>query len=234
LVGSNINQPGTWTRIKPRIVLDPGHGQYFVGGVLQYQRPATPTLHLFEDNLTLTIAQAAKTALDPDYDVLMTRTGARAEHAPADCLQKFPGHGCGPDLRWRRSFAEKHEADVLVSIHTNGGSEGEVETTSHGTSAKFQYFTSVALHSTTLATELVDAVSPLTLRNRGISFQELAVLSPLMVSSLIEVAVHNNSIPAPDETITDEQRLNNPDFLAQAGRAIKTGIDNYFTHIAEP
>lgn len=53
------------------VMLDAGHGQILTGGVLQYQRTATPTYGLYEDNLTLDMAQRAKNTLESDGYVVL-------------------------------------------------------------------------------------------------------------------------------------------------------------------
>ena len=74
---------------------------------------------------------------------------------------------------------------------------------------------------------LVNAISTLGTKNRGVEQKGLLVLSTKMSNSLIEVGFHANSELAAGQTITDEQRLNDPAFINQAGGAMAGAIDAF-------
>jgi N-acetylmuramoyl-L-alanine amidase len=201
------------------VVLDPGHGQILQEGVLEYQRPATPTYGLFEDNLTLDMAFATKSQLEAaNITVQMTRTTTLAPFAPADC--PVP---CFADLNKRARWIEKQEPDLMVSIHTNAGSP-----TAHGSES---YYSTLAPNpdSQTLAQFVLSRVAGLALTNRGVKQENFNILStPTVPSTLIEVAFHSNSQLAPGQSITDESLLNDPGFRFLAGVAISNAIRDYY------
>lgn len=208
----------TFTSSARSVVLDPGHGLIVQNGVPTYQRPPTPTFGLYEDNLSLSMAASARSALERmGVVVSMTRQGASAPYAPADCAVP-----CFIDLNKRARWAEKQEPDLMVSIHTNAGPP-----TANG-SESFYSSTAPAPDSRDLASFVLSRVVGLGLRNRGVNQKNFNVINTSMASTLVEVAFHSNSTLAQGQTITDEQRLNDPTFRATAGAAIADGIGDYY------
>lgn len=197
------------------IMLDPGHGQIKVGNVFKYQRPASATYQLYEDVLTLDMATLAQTQLSKDYAVSLSRSGASAPFAPADC-----GVPCNIDLEKRRALAEKYETDVFVSLHTNASTAKKA----NGSEA---FYKDSANHSADLASRVVAAISGTGLVSRGSSAHSYRVLSPTMSNTLTEIAFHTNSELAAGQAITDEFRLSNATHKASIAAAIATAIDEF-------
>lgn len=204
----------TYARSKT-IMLDPGHGQIKVGNVFKYQRPASPTYQLYEDVLTLDMAKLALTPLQQNYAVSLTRTGAIAPFAPADC-----GVPCNIDLEKRRELAEKYETDVFVSLHTNASANKKV----NGSEA---FYKGSDHDSADLASRVVTALSGTGLSNRGSSAYSYRVLSPAMSNTLTEIAFHTNSELAAGQTITDEFRLSDATHKKAMADAIAKAIDEF-------
>lgn len=208
----------TFTSAARSVVLDPGHGQIVQNGVPTYQRDATPTFGLYEDNLSLDMAGYARSKLEQmGIVVLLTRQGVKAPFAPDNCAVP-----CFIDLNKRARWAEKQEPDLMVSIHTNAGPP-----TAHGSES---YYSSIAPapDSQDLAGQVLSRVVGLGLTNRGVKKTNFNVINTNMASTLVEVAFHSNSALAQGQTITDEQRLNDPAFRAAAGTAIANGIGDYY------
>ncbi|CAN7771623.1 N-acetylmuramoyl-L-alanine amidase [Pseudorhodoferax sp. LjRoot39] len=124
-------------------IIDAGHGKLLdENNVRRYQRPATPTYNLREDNLTLLFAGIIRDKLKKDgLSYLETRTGENAPwnercgkyDAKNDQIYypqpdyKEGTNGCGSDLRNRMRIFDKLETKekngaVFISLHTNGGS----------------------------------------------------------------------------------------------------------------
>jgi N-acetylmuramoyl-L-alanine amidase len=212
----------TFTASGRTVVLDAGHGSILKNGVPTYQRPATPTFGLYEDQLTLAMASYAKfglESLDVPPVVYMTRDGDRAPFAPANC--PIP---CVIDINKRRIQAEKWEADVLVSIHTNAGPP-----TANGTEV---FYRTNANNSGDLANALLNKTVALGLKSRGIKLGAPSnILLSDIPSSLIEVAFHSNSQLAAGQAITDEERLNSASFRLSAGIAIAEAIQDFIVNV---
>ena len=203
------------------VVIDPGHGQLRVNGVLTFQRSPTPTFALIEDVLTLEISRSVKTLLEADdVTVHLTRSTNEAPFAPPDC-----GNPCIPDINKRVRFAEKLEPDLLVSVHTNGGPP-----TANGSEALF-WTVAPAPNSKSLAQFVLSRVVALGLTNRGVKQEDKNILRTSMPSALIEAAFHSNSQLGKGRTITDEELLNDPAFRLSIARAISNGIKDYYADI---
>lgn len=204
----------------PVVVLDPGHGQILQDDVLQYQRSPSPTYGVIEDILTLDIAASAKADLEAsNIGVYLTRTTSRAPFAPPNC-----GNPCFADLNKRVRWAEKQEADLMVSIHTNGS---DTDATANG-SESFYSTVAPSPDSSSLAGFVLARVVALGLRDRHVQQKNYNIINTSMASALIEVAFHSNSQLATGQTITDEARLNDPAFRSGAARAISDGIQEYY------
>lgn len=204
----------TFTKGKT-VMLDAGHGQIKVGNVFKYQRPATATYQLYEDNLTLDMAESAKTELDKNYGVILTRSGATAPFAPANC-----GVPCNIDLDKRKELAEKYEVDVFVSLHTNASADKKA----NGAEA---FYRGAGNQSSDLASRLVAAVSGAGVANRGSKAFSYRVLSTTMSNSLVEIAFHTNSQLAAGQSVTDEFRLSTANFKGSVGSAIAKAVDEF-------
>lgn len=208
----------TFRSNRKTVVIDPGHGYILENGVPTYQRPPSPTYGLIEDQLTLMISGIVSAELQSkQIKVFLTRTSDAAPFAPSNC--SVP---CFADLNKRARWAEKQEADLLVSIHTNAGPP-----TGNGSES---YWSTIAPSpdSANLAQNVLSEVVLLGLQNRGVKQENFNIINTSIPSCLIEVAFHSNSQLASGQAITDEARLNDPSFRAAVGKAIADGIQNYY------
>jgi N-acetylmuramoyl-L-alanine amidase len=206
------------------VVLDPGHGLIQQkDGTLAYQRPATPTYHLREDNLTLDMAQTIKQLLTgPTPEslapiVYMTRTGSRAPFAPVGCAVP-----CFADIRKRREAAIKQDADLMISIHTNANDDR----TAHGTET---YFGDTNAKSFALANDIGKQVGAISSKLHAPIAKGFNIIETPFPSALIEVAYHSNSVRAKDELVTDEFRLSETSFRSAVAQKIIDGSVEFVT-----
>jgi len=216
----------------PIVILDPGHGLLLGDdGRKHYQRPESPTYGLHEDDLTLAMANAAKQQLENDgYEVVMTRTGPDAAYV-ASCNTPDPVTDridyCNHDLKERVDIAKETKSRVgdsrdivFISIHTNGGVARLIK----GRTQTFYCFAAASTLADQLLSEIT-AIAPAisSLFTGGYQDCDLAVTtktaSMKIPGSLIEVLYHNN--------LDDEELLNNPAFLTQAGNGIAKAIKNF-------
>lgn len=156
-----IRRPPVIDRRRPlagrTIVIDPGHPP--IG--------ATGPTGLWEPVATLAVAFKAKTLLErAGATVLLTRTDSTP-------VELFP----------RTHFAERHDADVLVSIHANALPDGVNPFTNNGTSVYYFHPRSAAL-----ARALDRAlVAELGVRDLGMGRGDYALVrNPWMPSALTE------------------------------------------------
>ena len=232
----------TFTADRYVIVLDPGHGQLLDadGATLHYQRPATPTFELREDNLTLSIANAVKGKLEADkYTVYLTREGSSA---PIN--ERIKGCGapkydyCNEDLQLRVARTRQYDKDsdigaVFVSIHTNGSDIPLVGRLKNGTES---YYCSGDRDYSPLSQGILDGIVAFGTASLGIyDGCDKGVLKNMgqfsIPNSLVEVAYHSNSFKIPGPT--DEERLNDPAFRTSAGNAIATAIDQFIVNVLD-
>lgn len=209
-------------------LLDPGHGRLLGDdGQLHYQRPASATYALREDNLTLSMAQAAKTQLISDgySDVYLTRTTDRALYAKACGTPDSAGNidYCNEDLKLRVAYASRLEIEdnkrtIVVSVHTNGGT---INRFLYGRTQTFW----CESRSQPLASKLLTAIEALVRSPSGsvLGGCDKAILgktSEMKVpGALIEVLYHSNS--------DDEALLNVPANLTAYGKAIGSAVKAY-------
>lgn len=216
----------------PVVILDPGHGLLLGDdGRKHYQRPESPAYGLREDDLTLAMANAAKQQLENDgYEVVMTRTGPDAASGET-CGTPDPETDridyCNADLKKRVAIARDKKEElgddrdvVFVSIHTNGGAARLI----NGRTQSFYCFDAASTLAEQLLNEIMAIAPPiLSLFTGGYQDCGLAVIAKTadmdIPGSLIEVLYHNN--------LDDEELLNNPAFLTQAGSGIATAIKDF-------
>jgi N-acetylmuramoyl-L-alanine amidase len=203
------------------IVIDPGHGQIQGrDGKLYYQRPPSPTDSAREDNFTLDISKAALGNEELNQNlVYLTRYGATAPYAPVGCGENNdnPYDSCPDDVRMRREFAEKIEADLLVSVHTNGN----FLPTKDGAKT---YYCDTVKKSDILATKIQNQITALGLDNEG-TIKDCSlylIQSKEFPSALAEVGYHSNTFKFFGPS--DQDRLNDPSFRASAGSGIAKAI----------
>lgn len=110
------------------VVLDPGHG-----GAMHYgdeSGAVSPDGMLLEKNMTLEVARLSAGALrHMGYTVFLTRTKDQPVNTPP---RDWNGDGKiskVDEYSARNSFANRHHADVFVSIHFDGSTDGSI----HGT-----------------------------------------------------------------------------------------------------
>lgn len=112
----------------PIVVLDPGHG-----GVMHYGDESgapDPTGTLYEKQMTLRVALAAAVDLRRmGYTVYLTRTRDQSVNVPPRDLNRDGKIDHVDEYNARTLFANRHRADVFVSIHF----DGSTDPTMHGT-----------------------------------------------------------------------------------------------------
>jgi N-acetylmuramoyl-L-alanine amidase len=227
----------TFTSNNRVVVIDPGHGLLLDedGVTLHYQRLPSPTFGLIEDILTLNIAEFAAADLaggagGQKYITYMTRTSSKAPLQQAGCGkvgEDRPYDYCNDDLKERRKRADNWEADVFVSVHTNGSFFPTNNGTFALTCGASDTSVPIAAASVDLAQRLVGEVATRGVANRGVRVDCKGVLrSNVYPSALIEVAHHTHWLALPG-AVTDEQRLNSPIFRANAGISIATGVRSF-------
>jgi N-acetylmuramoyl-L-alanine amidase len=234
------------------VVIDPGHGllRDLDHTTLHYQRPPSPTFGLHEDDLTLTISQAAGDQIDTDgYTVYLTRETSLAPiaalgHAGDGCGagNAVPYDYCNDDLILRVEMTRQIDLDsmhnaVLVSVHTNGNSNHLV----NGTEA---FYCRVA--DLPLAQDLSSGISSLGITlgvgalglhgspniqdcNRSGLIKDLS-MGTAVPNSLIEVAYHSNSLGS---GATDEDQLVNSVFKTNAGQKIAAAIEQFILNVLD-
>lgn len=226
----------TFTSTPSVILLDPGHGMLLADdNNKHYQRPATPTYGLREDNLTLSIANAAKnTLIDDNYRVYMTRTGIDALYnkkcGTFDPVSDSIVNVCNEDLRLRvekakRLFDDPDDNVIFVSVHTNGGKARLVK---GRTQTYYCHVNSLSLANNLL--NEIEAIAPpvLSLRRGGYYNCDFGVIKSTAAEgisgSLIEVLYHKDSL---FNNTDDEELLNDLDFRKKAGVGIANAIEEF-------
>lgn len=137
------------------VVLDPGHGGY--GPDEQYIGAVDATGTLAEKDLTLKVAKTTATLLQrAGYRVYLTRTKDQAVNWPPRDLNGDHSIDQLDDYDARTLFANRHHADILVSIHFDGAA-GAPEL--HGTHGYYCPARSFSAQSKRLAQTLTASVS---------------------------------------------------------------------------
>jgi N-acetylmuramoyl-L-alanine amidase len=207
---------------RPVVVLDPGHGGEESG--------ARGPEGALEKTVTLTAAHLLAAALQPDYDVRLTRT--RDERL---------------DLDTRAALANHHRADLFVSLHTGGSF-------AHSTTGTAVYYYD-DLSDT--AERRAAALSSRSANDSGPALWRFAQDRYLMKSRHLAGLIHlrlngfqpdaeNRLVGAPLAVLqgadmpavlieigyltnpTEEKRLQEQGYLINLVRLIKEGIDAYF------
>lgn len=204
------------------IVIDPGHGGHDPGA----QGPDGS----LEKEIALRLAQILAKELKPDYPVELTRNG---DYQVA--------------LTRRASVANHHQADLFISIHTGGGNRYQMDAWSI-----FYYDASGSPEKTAPEKISRDKAGDLPLRWDQVCLfhqKESRILAECIKTQLADIpesrevtvskaalrVLQGLGMPAiVIETgyLTHpktEKRLNDPDFLIDIARRIKTGVDVYLT-----
>jgi N-acetylmuramoyl-L-alanine amidase len=131
------------------VVLDPGHGGSETGA-------ADASQTLVEKNLTLQVAKGAQADLrSMGYTVYLTRTRDQAVNTPPRDLNHDGKIDSADEFTARTTFANRHHADVLVSIHF----DGSPDTSMHGTHGYYCPARPFWRSSDRLATLLTSSIS---------------------------------------------------------------------------
>lgn len=131
------------------VVIDPGHGGSEPGA-------ADASGQLLEKDLTLRVAKAAQARLARmGYAVYLTRTRDRGANYPPRDLNQDGKINRVDDFDARSLFANRHHADVFVSIHFDGSTDPTIRGT-HGYYCPARPFWR---QSQTLATMLTAAIA---------------------------------------------------------------------------
>ena len=145
------------------VVLDPGHG-----GVMHYgdeSGAADPTGTLLEKQMTLKVALAAASDLrSMGYRVFLTRTRDQSVNEPPRDLNHDGKIDHIDEYNARTLFANRHHADVFVSIHFDGSNDPSI----HGTHGYYCPARSFSRQNVRLATAVTASVAS-TLTHAGYS-----------------------------------------------------------------
>lgn len=193
--GSDLPTPNSGLKGKV-IVIDPGHGGSDTGAI--------GSSKLMEKNVTLAIGKELNNLLtNSGATVIMTRT--------ADKDVSFPGASDKEELAARVAIANKADADLFVSIHTDAFSGFAGGTTTYTYDTK-----------NNLASLVQDnMVAQLKLYDRGVQQNDYYVLKyTKMPAILTEAAFISNS--------KEEKLLMNRSFDKKVAVGIYNGIKQYF------
>jgi N-acetylmuramoyl-L-alanine amidase len=187
------------------IIIDPGHGGSDAGAI----GPGK--------TMEKTITQAVALKLK----VLLEKAGAKVFLTrQEDCDVFGPDASAREELNARAVFADKHKADIFLSIHANASPNPS----SNGTSTYYFRKTSYdALLAQNIQSGMVQAGG---LRDRCFFPANFYVVKHAAVpAALIELAFLSN----PDE----EKLLNDPEFQQKMAQGIVKGVDNFFTQVSK-
>ena len=195
---------------KATVILDPGHGGEDPGAVSNYSGIA-------EKDINLRIAQLLRELLEEDdYRVIMTRQ--------EDVLNYKPGtknitEKRRQDLTGRRKLIDSSGADIVVSIHLNKFEDPKY----YGAQA---FYPPGSAESERLAVCVQDAlrenVDPSNNRKALVQQKRIVILRDLVVpTTLVECGFLSNS--------QEEALLRTVDYQEKIAKALKKGIDDYFS-----
>lgn len=188
----------------PSIVIDPGHGG--VDGGATGANGA-----VLEKQLNLEIAKKLYNTLQKDgFSVWMTRDSDTdvTQHAPQGIqLGRYRS-----DLLGRATFIEKHQADILISIHGNVGGASD--------RGAIVFFKKDSLTSYSLAAALQAELNRTTgVRNRVLPGRYYILRKPKSTSVLVETGFLTND--------SDLARLRNPEYQQRLVHAMERAILQY-------
>ena len=172
------------------VVLDAGHGGY---------DPGASSNDLEEKKLTLEITKYVQNHLVADgYNVLMTRSDDRYV-----------------SLKDRTDFANRNNADIMVSIHINSGGGTGIETWKYNGGP---YPASSAILATQLQKNMINSTR---VNDRGVQDKNLHInRESKMPSSLVEIGFIDHPL--------DASLLKQNLFKKNAAKGIANGINAYF------
>ncbi|GEM_PF-972754 len=144
------------------VVLDPGNGGPEVGSAYGSQDGGS---YISEKNANLEIAKRVKYLLEgAGYRVILTRESDTRAYTVPDSQANAAFSGTRADLQGRVDIANAAEADIFVSIHNNGSSDGA----QRGTEVWYSSDRPFADQSLKLAKEVLDSLV-IQLRGAGYS-----------------------------------------------------------------
>lgn len=243
LCGACVLSPGAGAKERHHqhtlvVVLDPGHGGSETGA-------ADASQTLVEKTLNLQVAKEAQTDLQSmGYAVYLTRTRDQAVNTPPRDLNHDGKIDSIDDFTARTTFANRHHADVLVSIHF----DGSADTSMHGTHGYYCPARPFWRSSERLATLLTSSISAAFTRagypspNNGVQTDVADVVPQarpdypwfLILGPSRKHFVTGSTMPgALIETLylsspRDDAALHHPSIIAAAARGYANGIRAYF------
>lgn len=195
---------------KATVVLDPGHGGEDPGAVSNYSGIA-------EKDINLRIALLLRELLEEDnYRVIMTR---REDVLNYKSGTKNITEKRRQDLTGRRKLIDSSGADIVVSIHLNKFEDPQY----YGAQA---FYPPGSAESERLAVCMQNAlrenVDPSNRRKALVKKERIVILRDLVVpTALVECGFLSNS--------QEEALLRTADYQEKIARALKKGIDDYFS-----
>ena len=192
------------------IVVDAGHGGEDPGVVSDYSGIA-------EKDLNLRIAQLVKNFLEADgYTVIMTRTEDTLNYA-AGTTKIYEKRK--QDLTARKKLIDESNADIAVTIHMNGFKDTKYK-------GAQTFFPPSSVDSERLAksiqNSLVTSVDPENDRVALLKKERIILFKNLEVpTALVECGFLSNA--------QEEAKLQSIEYQEQLARAIKMGIDDFFS-----
>jgi N-acetylmuramoyl-L-alanine amidase len=209
-----------------------------VGGrAYKYQRdPVTGgtlgTATIVEDELTLSMGESARDALNRRLQTTTTEITRTDSFAPAAC-RLLTRTAC---LHWRINLAARRGAQAFVAVHTNGGlpTAGGVETYYCNSGGQARKSKSLAEHIHGQLLSLVDrrrdrGIRTSVVKDDGSSLDVCAwpVLGAGRVPAVLtEVAFHTNNV-APPLGVSDAEALADGGFRLAAGTGIAGALTSY-------
>ncbi|GAB6093841.1 hypothetical protein JCM14469_00930 [Desulfatiferula olefinivorans] len=201
-------------RLKPRIEIDPGHGGSDAG--------ARGAAGLLEKDLTLGLARALETALQPTYRVGLTRTG-----------------DYDLDISVRTESANRSRADLLISLHAGASLvqerrgiiiyyyEQPDKAPGSPTDPAEALWDGGQIRFTPVSQALARMMSDHVGRIPGIAPVRTAGLPAAVLSAaaMPAVIVEAGFITCP----TDEKLMADPRMIEHLVQALRAGIDEYFS-----
>lgn len=194
------------------VVLDAGHGGEDPGAVSAYSGAK-------EKDITLVIAQKTKELLEEaGYTVVMTRTEDILCYDNENLSMTAKRR---QDLIKRKMMMDNSNADIVISIHLNSFSDSQY----HGAQT---FYTKESLSSKKLAvslqTALREILEPENDREALLKSEEIIITKNCKVTtSIVECGFLSNQ--------EEEKKLIDVEYQEKIAKAIKAGIDNYFTVI---
>lgn len=200
---SSISSLGT-------IIVDAGHGGEDPGKISNYSG-------VYEKDINLSIANMLSELLrTAGYRVIMTREEDKLEYreGTTDITEKRR-----QDLNRRKEIMDNSGADIVVSIHLNDFSQSKYYGAQVFYPPNCEKSKALAL---SIQKALREEVDPSNKREALLKSTPIVILRNLKTPTVIvECGFLSNQ--------QEEQKLRSEDYQKKIAKAIKSGIDNYFT-----